>query len=73
MRNTQEEEELHAIQNRLDNLEKRVLKLIDRKNNLQEALSELLFAINQDKDGDYFICREAKDVIERAKQVLMEG
>ncbi len=34
------------------------------------ALSELLGVLNQDKDGGYFICAEAEDIVERAIAAL---
>jgi hypothetical protein len=34
---------------------------------LREALNDLLFVINEDDEGEYFICSEAKPIIERAR------
>jgi hypothetical protein len=31
---------------------------------------ELLSAINQDSDGDFFICREDSDLIEEANKII---
>lgn len=33
-------------------------------------IKELLFNINQDKDGSYFICEENKELIEELKRLL---
>ena len=37
---------------------------------LRAALSSLLHVINQDKDGSFFICEEAAQVVGDAKEVL---
>jgi plasmid maintenance system antidote protein VapI len=41
-----------------------------RAKRIEAALSSLLAVINSDKDGSYFICAEAKDVIEEANLSL---
>lgn len=37
---------------------------------IKEALENLLFVINEDKDGSYFICQEAEHVIAEAQEAL---
>ena len=32
----------------------------------EEILKDLVYLINQDKDGDYFICQEGNGVVEEA-------
>lgn len=39
---------------------------------LLKASEELLFLINQDKDGSYFICEEAKNEVENVYKVIQE-
>lgn len=41
-----------------------------QRDELAARLDALLTIINQDKDGDYFICAEAADVIEGARTAL---
>jgi hypothetical protein len=35
-----------------------------------DALRDLVFVINDDKDGGYFICAEAQPLIDRARLIL---
>lgn len=39
-------------------------------NNIIKALESLLNVINNDKDGSFFICEEAADVIENARSIV---
>ena len=39
---------------------------------IKQALENLLATINEDKDGGYFICEEAKHVIEEAQEALTQ-
>lgn len=36
-----------------------------------KLLESVLFVMNEDSDGDYFICREAKDIIDKASALVM--
>lgn len=41
-----------------------------REHVLAAALEDLLFVINAEKDGDFFICAEASDVIDQARAAV---
>lgn len=43
-------------------------KLMKERDAIKQALSDLLYVINQDKDGSFFICEEAADIIESARK-----
>lgn len=54
----------------LESLNNRILKLTEENNTLKELISKLISAINEDKDGDYFICKENKELLEKIREVI---
>lgn len=42
------------------------------ENAIREALSKVLKVINVDSDGDFFICKEASDIINEAEQLVQK-
>ncbi len=38
-------------------------------NKVLDVLEKLVFVINKDKDGDYFICKEAEEIVQLATRV----
>lgn len=48
-------------------------KLMKERDAAKSALTDLLFVINQDKDGSFFICEEAEVVITAARITLDES
>jgi hypothetical protein len=45
-------------------------KLMNERNALKGALATLLYVINPDKDGSFFICEEATDFINEARKLV---
>lgn len=48
-------------------------RLIAAAPELLAALRELVFVINQDDDGDFFICKEAAQEIENARAAIAKA
>lgn len=42
--------------------------LMKERDTIKQALSDLLYVINPDKDGSFFICEEAADIISAARK-----
>lgn len=42
----------------------------ERNHQIEDTLRELLILLNRDKDGDYFLCKEAEPLIQRAYDLL---
>lgn len=36
------------------------------------AITALLGVLNVDEDGDYFICKEAEDIVENLRNLVLE-
>lgn len=45
-------------------------KYLPKAEDLRAALQDLVSVLNEDKDGGYFICAEAEDVVRRAFKLL---
>jgi hypothetical protein len=48
-------------------------KLMQERDAIKSALSDLLFVINPDKDGSFFICEEGAVIIAAARITLEES
>lgn len=49
-----------------------ISNLLCERENLKRTMEDLLFVINKDKDGSYFICAEAEHTINKLRQTIKE-
>jgi hypothetical protein len=47
-----------------------IVKSCNAHDELIDVLKSLVFAINEDKDGDFFICKETRGVIGKANALI---
>lgn len=52
----------------MDGLFKIIDDGIEKRNKVFPLIAQLLSVINEDKDGDYFICKENKELIDSLKE-----
>ena len=55
------------------NLFRLLQKLLSDKKELLEVCQDLAHVINLDKDGDYFICKEAKEYIDNLYKIIAKA